>query len=32
MSAMRRDFVTSLDQAVHTAEHTLIHVEAALRG
>lgn len=32
MSAMRRDFVTSLDQAVHLAEHTLIHIESALRG
>mmetsp|Transcript_22231 Transcript_22231/g.32342 ORF Transcript_22231/g.32342 Transcript_22231/m.32342 type:complete len:333 (+) Transcript_22231:51-1049(+) len=31
MSAMRRDFVSSFNQAVHIAEHTMIHIEAALR-
>jgi hypothetical protein len=32
LSAMRRDFVPSLNQAVHIAEHTMIHIEAALRA
>jgi hypothetical protein len=29
---MRRNFVTSLDQALHLAEHTMTYIESALRG